>query len=139
VHVSANERYKIDYELRPRVRIKVPSEDTTILGKFDAYCEEYGVKYGSSTSQNSEAEIIEIRNPESIRRFLEPVLPWLVARFEEADLMADEIAPAVEAGRHQEKEGFLELLERSAPLRSSPKSGAGHTVEEFEERWGIEA
>lgn len=137
VHVMKNERYSLDYEFRASIRVRLPYEtdgDEMLIGKVLAYCDERGVKHGESREDRF---VIEIREPESIERFLSPMMAYLVRQHGDAMLMLEEIVPAIERGEHTEKEGLINLLEISEPLRSESRKGEGHTPEEFREMWGI--
>lgn len=139
VHITKNERYALDHEFRPMVRFPLPGKTVTderLVGKLDAYCDEYGVKH--SFTEQTDRYVFEVRDPDSIERFLEPMMNYLVRRYEESELMIVEILPAIRDGQHREKEGFIKLLRVSAPLRDEPKAGEGHTAEKFEEMWDVE-
>jgi hypothetical protein len=144
VAVEKSDEYSLGYRLNPRVRFYRPSEDDPILGKFAAYCEEYGVKYEvfdqPHTTHDTDTSVgFQISRPEDIRRFLEPLSEHLVTKFVAATLMVDTALPAIENGHHLDQDGFLELVGVADEMRQSAGSNRDvkYTQEYFEEEFSI--
>jgi hypothetical protein len=138
VHVAKNERYALDYELRPIIRIYIPETSEAMVGKIEAYCDDYGVKTTRTHKEASHSYCIHIRDRASIRRFLEPMMDWLVIQYEAAIIMLDEILPAFEEGKHTDPEGFVEILRIAQPMRVGPRGEDQLRAEDFAEKWDVE-
>lgn len=144
VHVSKNDKYSIGYQFQAVVRIIRPmDDDDPLLGKLMAYCDENGIKYSISEKshgpdKDSKSYEWFCKNPESIRRFLEPMLPYLVTQYEKVVVMLEQIIPRIEDGLHREKEGFIELMEFADMIRDSRRgTEVKYTKGYFEEEWSI--
>lgn len=139
VHVNADSNYRLGYRYQPLFRLFRNPDETTILGKLDAYCDEYGIRY-NIVEKTEETIVFEVTHQESIARFLEPLIQWLVSRYDDALLMLDTILPAIEDGRLETEEGFYEMVGYADTLRSRSRSGsqAKYTQEFFENEWELE-
>lgn len=145
VHISKNSRYTIGYQYQAVVRMVRPKDDSDpLMGKVMAYCEENGVQYSISEKtqtnhETSKSHELFIKNPESIRRFLEPMMPYFVTQYDRAGIMLAEIIPRIEDGKHQTKEGFYELMRFADALRSPDRKGPEpkYTQEYFEDEFSI--
>lgn len=145
VHVSKNDKYSIGYQFQGVVRIIRPMDDNDpIMGKLMAYCDEEGVKYSVSEkshgpNRDSQSYELMVKNPDSIRRFLEPMLPYLVTQYEKAVVMLEQIVPRLEDGLHREKSGFYELMEFADMIRQDNRRGTElkYTQQYFEDEWSV--
>lgn len=145
VHVSKNDRYSIGYQYQAVVRVIRPMDDNDpLMGKLMAYSDELGVKHSISEKSHgpdSDSKSYEwfCKNPESIRRFLEPMLPYLVTQYEKAVIMLEQIVPRIEDGLHREKQGFYELMEFADMIREDNRRGTElkYTQDYFAEEWSI--
>jgi len=136
--------YRLDYTLHPMVNIRRPVDDDPLLGKMMAYCEERGVKYSifeESHGANIDSSNVKItiKGAEDVRRFLEPMIDYLVSKYVRAEVMLSEIVPAIEDGKHLEKESFYELVGIKDDLRDSRTVGnePKYTQEYFAEEWSL--
>jgi len=84
----------------------------------DEYCEDHGVIYRTENRTNGSSQII-IYQPESIKRFIEPIFSGLIQQQDEAEIMLDEILPMVEDGKHTTKRGMFEIAGHLDTLRES--------------------
>jgi hypothetical protein len=145
VHISQTDDYNIGYQFQPVLRLNSPvNDDNPIIGKLMEYCEQNGVKYSLSEkaqSNDPEKKTYEwfCKNPASIKRFLEPLMRYLVTQFEISVVMVEEIIPRIEDGRHLEKDGFFELMEFADLIRESNRQHARmkYTREYFAEEWSL--
>lgn len=138
VHISKDNEYKVGYHLHPVVQIHQPiSENDPLIGKLMSYSDEYGVRFSLSEKTRGEDEsgsyVWLCKDPESIERFLEPMVPYLVSNYDRARLMLEEITPRVEAGDHTDKQGFYELMEYADLLRGEEK----YNQDYFREEWSL--
>jgi len=83
-----------------------------VLGMVDEYCEDHGVIYRTENRTNGSSQII-IYQPESIKRFIEPIFSGLIQQQDEAEIMLDEILPMVEDGKHTTNGECSRLLDTS--------------------------
>lgn len=145
VHITKNDRYTIGYQFQPMIRLFRPAgKEDPLMGKLMAFCDERGIKYGiaekaHAKDRDSTSYEWKVKNPESIERFLEPLLPYLVTTFPRATLMLEQIIPRVKDGHHTEKETFYELMKYADELRGPINKGtdAKYTQEYFEKEWGL--
>lgn len=135
VHVVQDDSYSIGYNLRPTVRIHIPEDHELFLGKLMAYCDETGVRFSESEREDGGSTLFEVKRHDSISRLLEPMLPYLTAKFDAAHLMVEGLLPGMADGHHRTKQGFIELLERAEPLRHQDSATSKHTAEDFYKRW----
>jgi hypothetical protein len=142
-HVSKNKKYSIGYEIQPLVKFIRPSSEDPALGKLMEYCDENGVRYGVSERsqapdrEHRKSELI-IKRPDSIMRFLEPMLPYLTSQYPKAIVMLEQIVPRIEDEVHHEKEGFYELMEFADMIREGGRGGKlKYTQEYFADEWSV--
>lgn len=145
VHVTKNQKYSLGYQYQPLVRLHRPPDHEALLGKFSAYADDQGVRYhisekshgGDRTSQSYE---FVVNDAESIRRFLAPMMPFLVTNLEPADIMLGQVLPAIEADDHRSKHEFVKLMGPADRLREATQKGADpkYTQAYFEDEWNIE-
>ncbi|MDB2240823.1 hypothetical protein [Halorubrum ezzemoulense] len=141
LRVSKDKTYKLNYNLRPHLSLRRYNEEDPILGKLMEYSDEKSVKYsiGEKTGQNQENPSISwtVTDPDSVGRFLEPLMNHLVTNYFRAELMLEVVIPSLRNGDHLNKQGFYELvgvaekLREGKQLRVEPK----YTQDFFEEEW----
>lgn len=126
VHVSKDTNYAAGYRVRPMLRLHRSASDEALLGMMDSYCEEHGVQYSlnEKTRENSDTLQWVVKDPPSIRRFLEPLAPLLVSKHEEAHVMLEEVLPRIEEGDHRTEQGILGLMPYVDELHESSRYGA---------------
>lgn len=136
--------YRLDYTLEPMLRLLRPNEDDPLLGKLMAYCDDEGVRYTineKSHGADRESTSIEwvVKHPDSVERFLEPMMDYLVTNFFRAELMLEVVIPAIRDGKHREKQGFYELMEVAEKLREGKtlRKEPKYTQEYFADKWSI--
>ena len=133
-HITKRDRYSIGYEFRPLVRVQRPHRHVPLIGKLDEYAEQQSV--GGLVEETSSGYEFEVYGPEDISNFLEPLVPYLVTNYEPAQIMLQEIVPAVEDDKHLTKQGFYELVGVVEELReSTARSDSRYTQEYFADEW----
>lgn len=143
IRVRKDTDYRLDYTLSPQVSVRRANEEDPILGKLMAYCEEHGVKF--STVENShgadeERTSIElvVKDMDSVERFLEPLMDYLVTKYYPAEAILEYVIPAIREGEHTTEEGFIELMGIADEIRSATaerRGGVKYTQEYFKEKW----
>lgn len=136
--ISKENGYAVGYRYKPYVRIHRPENDSAMLGKLDAYAEEYGVRY--NLIEKTESVMFRISDPDVIERFLEPLLPWLVTTYEPAIIMLEEVLPALREDKHKTKDGLYELAGYADELREVHHRGrkTKYSQEYFADEWADE-
>lgn len=143
IAVNKAESYRIGYELRPKLVLQRYGTDDPIIGKLIAYCELVSAKFSiTETTEKHRDEISTrwtIKEPESIDRFLEPLMPYLVSKHRNARLMLEQVIPAIENGEHLNKDGFIKLMGIADQLREGEptRSDLKYTQEFFENEWSL--
>lgn len=134
--VKRADNYRLNYKLKFSVRVRIPSDHELVYGRFADYCERTMVKFWVSEEENT--NIVEVTDEEDAARFLEPLLPHLVIRYDDARLALDEIIPRLRKDRDLEADGFVELLRVGEPLRRKNRRGKGISADELAEEWNLE-
>lgn len=144
IRISKCETNRLNYRLRPIIEIARPNENDPVLGKFMEYCEEHGVKYKLKEKKIYDDEDnthfkLSIRDANDIKSFLEPLQPFLVTRYFDAELMITEVVPAIQNDEHLNKNGFYKLVVAAEQLRanSSKNVSSKYTREFFAEKWSV--
>lgn len=144
IRVVHDTDYRLDYTAEPMLRLLRSNDEDPLLGKLMAYCDDEAVRYSiteKSHGADRDSTSIEwvVKHPDSVERFLEPMMDYLVSNYFRAELMLEVVLPAIENGDHRTKEGFYELmgvaekLREGQTLRQEPK----YTQEFFEEEWSL--
>lgn len=139
VHVSKDDNYAAGYRVRPMLRLHRSASDEALLGMVDAFCEAHGVQYSLNEKTREQSDTLQwvVKDPASIRRFLEPLVPHLVSKYDDAHIMLDEVLPRIEDGDHRTERGILGLmpyvdhLHESARYGSDSKYTEGYFRKEF--------
>jgi len=115
--IKKDDEFSIGYRFTPTLSISRKKKEV-VLGMVDEYCEDHGVIYRTENRTNGSSQII-IYQPESIKRFIEPIFSGLIQQQDEAEIMLDEILPMVEDGKHTTKRGMFEIAGHLDTLRES--------------------
>jgi len=142
IRVIKEEGYKLGYHLHPLLSIRRPDKSDPILGKLVSYCDDNAVRYGvrdvSHGSGNTGQSVeFAVRKADSVERFLEPMMEYLVTKYFESEMMIEAVVPAIKSDQHRTKEGFIELMGYADDLRKPTSDGRKpkYTQEYFEELW----
>lgn len=142
--ITKDDSYATGYSFRAACRLTVPTNrDDPTLGKFAAYCNEVGARYSVAevaqprTNSNT-SDRLEIKQPASIRRFLEPLTPHFVTSYENSLIVLEEIVPAMEAGRHTDKEGLHDLMGWVDQIREAQDAtNVKYDQDYFADEWSL--
>jgi hypothetical protein len=144
VKVIKNSNYKIGYTIKPVVRLLRSDGEDPIFGKLVAYCEEMGVKYTISekshgSDRGSTSTQFEVNGQENVKRFLGPIMKYLVSRYFQAEGVVDYLIPELEKGTHRTEQGFYELMELIDDIRNPNQEGRQikYTQKFFAEEFSI--
>lgn len=110
--IKKDDEFSIGYRFTPTLSISRNEKKEVVLGMVDEYCEDHGVIYRTENRTNGSSQII-IYQPESIKRFIEPIFSGLIQQQDEAEIMLDEILPMVEDGKHTTNGECSRLLDTS--------------------------
>jgi hypothetical protein len=139
VQISKNDKYAIGYSIQPLVTVSVPVRDEAVIGKFMAYCEDEGVRYGVTEKDSAGSMILRVKRLDSIKRFLDPLMPNLVAKYEQSLLMLSEIIPRLEDDAHLDESGFYELMGVVDELNSlGADRNRKYDQEFFGDQWSVQ-
>lgn len=123
VYISEDTDFSLGYKIQPTCRLSYPKKnENPLMGKVVAYCEDAGVKYSffevsHGTDKTGKSERVEITNLQDINRFLEPMMPYLVANHEIAVIMLGEVIPRMEDKIHHDVAGFIEVMKYADAIR----------------------
>ncbi len=136
VKIQKDDRYTIGYDFQPMLTLNRMEPKTTVFGMIDEYAEEHGIKYRIEEQESGSNRLV-IDDLESIKRFLEPIIGGFIQQREQAEVMLTEIIPAMEEGKHREKEGFYEMMDGVETLReaSYTRKKSKYTKDYFKKEW----
>jgi hypothetical protein len=140
IRLAKNSSYKINYTANPAIQIIRPDEDDPLLGKLMAYCEDERVKHNIAEIEHGKKRDnlsvkLETTYNDSIRRFLKPLVPYLVTNYIDAEIMLQEALPVFENCDVKTKSGFLRMMETADKLRTNKRGQIKYTTDYFEEKW----
>jgi len=145
VNIAKDDDYKIGYNFQPVCRITYPVyENDPMMGKIMEYCSQNSVKYSLAEvshgkGRDGTSNRMEIKRPEDIERFLEPLLPYLVSKYHPAMIMIEQILPGVKKSEHRDKSGFYKLIGYADKIRSAnnQQNRMKYTQDYFAKEWSI--
>lgn len=137
VHIGRDANYAIGYRVQPLVYITQHEDHTAMLGKLDAFAEDYHIHH-TMVEMSGPTIRFELSKPRSIERFLKKLLPYVVTQTEPSWLMLDEILPMIREDRHKTEDGVYKIAGVADKLRDSPHGGADptYTQKYFKEKEG---
>lgn len=139
--VNKNSKYRIGFQAAVLIRFQQAGDDSILMGKFLAYCDEYGVtvdRREREMDSGRSRHIAEIIHQDSVRKFLEPLLPYLTERYEQVTLILEELLPRLEDGQHTSKQGLYDLMPLVEQIRRSNQLQRDYKYDQeyFAEEWG---
>jgi len=136
-NIGKDDNYAVGYRFIPLISISRPKDDLAMLGKIDAFCDEYGVQY--HTRETDSSTVISVTSPDSIMRLTDELLPWIVSLHDSAILMRDKVLPLLEETDVQSRETFYELVGYADELRKRSRHGppSKYTQSYFADEWNI--
>jgi hypothetical protein len=144
ISIFKDAEYGLGYGLQPKLELRRPSEDDPMLGKLMEYCDDEGVRFSiSEVSQGTDEEspriVWTVKDPDSIERFLRPLMEYLVTNYFRAELMLEVVLPAIEQDQHRTEQGFYELVGVAEKLREGKRltTEPKYTQEYFEDEWSV--
>lgn len=144
IRVVKDSDYRLGYTLQPMLRLLRPDDEDPCLGKLMAYCDEEAVRYSLSEKSHGgdrESSSFEwtVKKPESVERFLQPLMPYLVTNYRPAEVMLATVLPAIEDDAHRDEESFYDLIGVAEELRNytQQRREAKYTQEFFEEEFSL--
>lgn len=139
--VAQRDNSAVDYHIDPESRIT--NADETLIGQLTEFADAIGVEYSVYHNENADSNRdstfqFDVRQVQNIRRFLENLKPYLVAKKQQANIMLDDILPLLAAGEHGRKRGFLKIMYHVDRLNSLKGGNRGkYNLEYFEDEWGM--
>jgi hypothetical protein len=135
VNVGPHDNYATGFRFEPMIRMQFKDSDTAVLGLLDEYCEEVGVNYSIQDRSNTTSLRFVVQDPDHICRFIEPMAPYLIRTYKDAEILCDKIAPKVKDGEHRTKQGIYDLMEYVEQLRAGSGRNPKYDREFFEKEW----
>jgi exonuclease VII small subunit len=133
----------IGYRAEPSAMIDQTGSGGRLVGALEEWCHANNIKsstYVNEMDGNRHDQFsLRIRNPTEVRSFLEAIESKLIVKYEQAQIMLDEILPIFEEGRHNTKRGLLEVVEAKEKMDSYKGGNRGkYTMEYFEDIWDVD-
>lgn len=117
MRVDQHDRYSIGYRLRPQVFLNRPESRRVALDRFGEYCDEQDITHRIEDRSDRESVRIVISGIDNMQTLLSDFEEYLIQQREAVTIMLDEILPALEAGTHHTKAGFVEIMDAVDRLR----------------------
>jgi len=136
VDVSKASDRKVGYEIVPSIRIT--KNDSTVFGFLDEYCQEHRLNAHFRGLENSFR--VELYKREDVSKFLDLIRPYLIVKFDQADVLVEDLIPGLEAGKGSTEEGFVELMGYVDEIREATGTVRGeikYDQDHFRELWGV--
>jgi len=131
---------RIGYRVMVECRIKTERQNTVefLQSVFNAH--ELPVRQVVHEEQAYPTHEFVLSQRQAVKRFLKLLRPYVVAREEAIDRLCKTIIPWLEAGKHQQKETFLELMKEVDAFRAAAGRGnrAKYDYEYIANEWDIE-
>lgn len=132
-------RFGIGYSISPVLRFSRPPEVDSVFNLVGEYAEENDVEYRVEALEGIDRVVV--REPESVRRFLEPVAGVFIQQDERTEVMLNKFLPLFEDGRPTGERKFIEAVKVADKMRELPiqshKKGK-YDVDYFREEWDLE-
>lgn len=134
VTVTKTDDRKVGYAILPSLTIS--NRNRAVVGFIDEFCEQHELDPNLRTDKGS--NILSITKREDLKRFLELIRPFLVARFEAVEVLVDDLLPGLKAGKGSSEEGFVELMELVDEIRDLTYKDAGkYDQAYFRDEWNM--
>lgn len=117
---SAN---SIGWKVQPQIVISQWQPEQELHEKLLSLLDENDITYNFQ-QQSSGKSNIRIQSRSSIVKLWELIGNHLVVKKEELRIMAEEIVPMLNDGKHLKKEGFLEVMQKKEKLDQNKSSSA---------------
>ncbi|QRV15065.1 hypothetical protein JMJ58_19490 [Haloterrigena salifodinae] len=100
---------KFGYEITFEVSFKKSSPEA--VGLIDEFCTDLGLNPKATIDERDEGDqyVVRLTRRDEVREFLEVVFPFLAARHEQAEILLEDVFPALDEGRHRSAEGMVEV------------------------------
>jgi hypothetical protein len=139
VTVGKDDNRRIGYRVSAECRIKLSSEDTANF--LEEFCERNDITYREKTKSDRKYTTYEliISRRKDLKQFLERIKPYLVARKDAAGILSETIIPRMEAGDHQQRETFVDLMRDIETFRelSGRANRTKYDREYFVDEWDL--
>ena len=137
-NVSADQARSVGFKFQPSFEMNRSGTDEVVLGMIDEYCEQQGVRL--RINEKGDTTAVKITDPDGLRRFFGPLEPLMIQKHEQLIIFMDELLPAYEDGKHETKEGFIELLEIADEIYEldSRVTNRKYTSGYFKQKWSNE-
>jgi hypothetical protein len=142
--IEQNSKAKFGYIIKFKVMFFRASQNG--MGFIDTYLEEIGIRANVHMveRENKKDQIrLTLSSRDDIRTFLKSVQPYLIVRFEETEILLNEVFPALDEKRHVvSEEGFVEVVELIDHFREHGSSDrrtahTTHDADYFREEFGL--
>ena len=143
MEVFKAEYYSTGYLQRPKVSLTQVRQENDVVDHLCEFADRLGVEYNvRDVPQQEEGYMpkfeFTIRNRDSVKTYLQALLPHLVVKEEQARIMLEEIIPRMDRGMHTNKRGFLKIMEHADRMNEMKGGKRGkYNLEYFENEWGM--
>ncbi|MFC6717928.1 hypothetical protein ACFQGT_09835 [Natrialbaceae archaeon GCM10025810] len=135
VSVTKNKDSRLGYRITPEIRLR--RKNPEVLSILDSWAMDQGVN--GKIHQMGDSLEWRLSSRDGVRNFLEALQPYLIVHDNSAQILLTEVLPRLEDGVHNDKEGFLKIVEYADMIRDERSSpSAKYDVDYFEDLWEIE-
>jgi hypothetical protein len=135
--ISKNNRYEVRYSIRPVIMVTRPESRQSVLEALTAYCDRNDITCRFEEQEAKNTVRVMITGIANTRALLDQFEPHMYQQAEAVEIMRSELLPALDAGKHHTKEGFLNVMEIIDRLRETHLRNSKTTYDKayFEAEW----
>jgi hypothetical protein len=120
------------------VELYISTPNPTGIGFLDEWCETHGLS--PRVRELEHGFRLEVTKRGDVEHFLRLVRPYLINRFELAELILTELIPALNEQLTNTKEGFIETMDTIEEIRKHLKSSDHkYTLDYFWNEWDMDS
>lgn len=128
----------VGYAIDPAIQVSTPSDNAAAF--LDEFCEDHGInaKLRIRGEGDDETYRIDVTKRDDIQRLLRLVSPYLIARSEPAQALAEQLLPILDEGTG-DRSRFLRAMRWVDKIRSqtSRRGTPKYTEDYFRDEWNL--
>jgi hypothetical protein len=135
--IQKDERRSLGFRFTPVVEISRPTDAEAVFGLLDEFCEENQIQYYISKTTSASHRKVTIERPEHIERFLSLLMGGFIQQNDTAEMVVDDLIPAVKEFDGESKEEFIELMEIRDSIRekTAGTKSSKYDADYFRDLW----
>lgn len=135
VEIPSDSGAKVGHRIVPELYFN--HTEAAVIGFLDEFCTEHRLKpLFREREQNFR---LEVGKRDDVRDLLRLVRPYIIAREQPVSIMLEDLIPGLEAGKHGDEAGFVELMKYVDEIRThtTQRSEPKYTADYFRDEFGL--